>query len=388
MKGYPVIILALFFCGVLNVRFGFQDKTIEYLIHPFPGEEAYATEALPVNFPDSIILDSIYLLRSETGFPAAYYCDILTTVCSDQECLPVNMRLYWTSTGAYLGFKLPFGFPLTKKDHIPFTPDEYSALNNLLADRESVLSEYKIEELVVRDTSIQVDGISSATNKAIQDVTINGAVYTCHQLWHVVNGAIASFISAHTQKEITPAFALKLAENGRTDEITWLLDHVNLSDSSYNGLKQKLATFIATLDYSVSSRILSSLTSTDLKDSVIQHSLLTAYTETTPEIQKIILETLCKAEDLNDRLFSYFSLNLSKIKSYLMPGCLQLLSKQSRIHPATYECITGLLEGDNNFLISKALLFLQQTSEVNNKSKSLLSDYYQTTETGQKDTPQ
>ena len=352
------------------------EKQIAYFIRPFDEDEIKRKTGLVVNFPDSVIRDSIYLLWSKENMPLAYSCNIQTEVCSDKECLLLNIELFWESTGAFLGFKLPPGLPLTKKDHLPFSEEEYSKLSQILADQYSVLSNYKMEDLVVSEQLPKgVDAVSSATVGDIKNVTVPGAVYTCYQLWQIVHGPIARFVADNTLKIMTPDFASRLIDNGRPADIKWLLKQVESQNISYSGLKQDLLQTLASQNYSISYGILNMLTTEDLNNNVIQHLLLDAYCSSDAVLQAEILKKLSNAEQLDEKLFNYFSENLAGSGTHLLVNCLQLLSKQNKVHPAVKDYVSGLLKSDNWYLANKAWQFVENTAAVSEKSQDLVKQY-------------
>ena len=370
-----ILFFSLFIVRVLIFNTS-SEKQIAYFIRPFDENEIAGSTSLPVTFPDSVIKDSIYLLLSEENIPLAYSCSIQTLVCNDKECLPVDITLFWETTGAYLGFKLPLGLPLTKKEHLPFSEEEYVKLNKLLSNHQSVLSNYKRKDLVVSGENLkEVDGVSSATVLEVRNVTVSGAVYTCYQLWQIVNGQIARFVSQHSSQIMTPAFASRLIKKDKPEEILWLLEQVNFKNTVYSELKQDMVQILTGHDYSVAYRILNILDVDDLNSVAIQHSLLDAFNSSSAALKTEIVKKLFMADELDEKLFNYFSENLSSFRSYLLIDCLQLLSKQNRVYPDVVDYVSGLLKSENKYLANKAWQFVNKTSSVSEKSQALVKRY-------------
>ncbi|WP_372935886.1 hypothetical protein [Mariniphaga sediminis] len=376
MKAIVAITIFYTLVRVVTVSPIFRERQIAYFIRPFDESEITVKKRLAFTSTDTVITDSIYMLLSEDGMPLAYSADIHTTVCANNECLPVEIEIFWGPTGAYLGFKLPNGMPLTKEKHIPFSEDEYTQLNKLLANKQSVLLDYEPDELVTpKKNNAEVDGISSATIKEIKNVIVPGAVYTCYQLYKIVNGPIAQFISQNTSKIMTPAFANLLVDSKRKEEIVWLLDRVSLQDGYYLHLKQKLVETINDLDYSISFRIRNCLTQEDLDDTVIQHLLLDAFISSNPVIQLEIMKKLGESNQLDEKLFIYFSKNLRGFNSNILIYSLQLLSKQNHVDPRVLDYVSELLTSKNKYLAARAWLFIEETSAISEKSQTLKKKY-------------
>lgn len=369
-----IIVITIFYTLVRVVTASplFRERQIAYFIRPFDEREIIGKKRLAFTSPDTVITDSIYMLLLGNGMPLAYSANIHTTVCANNECLPVKIEMFWDPTGAYLGFKLPNGMPLTKEKHVLFSEEEYTQLNKLLANKQSVLLDYELDELVTPEKNdTEVDGISSATITEIKNVIVPGAVYTCYQLYKIVNGPIAQFISQNTSKIMTPAFASLLVDSKREEEIAWLLDRTNLQDSDYLHIKQKLVEIMNDLDYSISFRIRNCLTQEDLDDAVIQHLLLDAFISSNPVIQLEIMKKLGESNQLDEKLFNYFSKSLQGFNSNILIYSLQLLSKQNHVDPCVLDYVSELLTSKNKYLAAKAWLFIEETSAVSKRSQVL-----------------
>src|SRR5690606_6788293 len=145
---------------------------------------------------------TVQLQEDSAGNPACYHAYIFTPVCEDNLCKPVYIDLYWDLLGNYLRYEVPLDQPLTKLDHVVFTPEEYVKLDDMLQDPESLLKDYQIEELVESAANArpggEVDAVTGATAKSLQAVVIPGALYTCYTLWHIVHGRVQDTIASAT----------------------------------------------------------------------------------------------------------------------------------------------------------------------------------------------
>ncbi|SEN65126.1 hypothetical protein SAMN05216436_11976 [bacterium A37T11] len=137
------------------------------------------------------------LAFDSVGKPAYYHSSVYTEVCTDSVCKPVFINLYWDLLGNYQRYDFPNGEILTKIDHQPFKEEDYQRLQDILSNENSLLKEFKVEDLIDSSTqrlSDSVDAVTGATNKTIKSEVIDGALYTCYTLWHIVHGRVTDTI--------------------------------------------------------------------------------------------------------------------------------------------------------------------------------------------------
>lgn len=149
---------------------------------------------------DTLLEHQLYLLSDSVGQPRLFYADILTPVCIDGICKPVYIELYWDLTGGYAGYGIYEDKPLTKFDHDAFLPADYEKMNRLLADNNSVLRRKELSDLFddqaenakrIEYQGEKLDAVSGATKKEIKESIVEGALYSCYTLWHLVHGEAA-----------------------------------------------------------------------------------------------------------------------------------------------------------------------------------------------------
>lgn len=144
-----------------------------------------------------IRVDAIY----EEGQITYYSSEVFTPICMDNLCNPIAIELQWDLLGRFLNYVELGDKPLTKFDHQPFELKDYDLLKKILKDKESLLQDYQMEDLV--DTtklvySEEIDGMTGATSKTFADEIVPGAIYTCYTLWHLVNGVIDEVLVHYT----------------------------------------------------------------------------------------------------------------------------------------------------------------------------------------------
>ena len=171
----PVIIL------ILLASFKISTETDVNPLRP----DKFFEKSIKYGLEDSAALMMVYDVDS---LPVYYYQHVITDVCEDKLCKPVDIFLYWDASGSFLGFRTPENMPLTKKDHVEFTNMDYYLLYSILNNPYSSLSKLKYEELttVPANQINKVDGVSGATAIIDKNAIVPGAVYTCYTLWNLV----------------------------------------------------------------------------------------------------------------------------------------------------------------------------------------------------------
>jgi hypothetical protein len=75
----------------------------------------------------------------------------------------------------------------------------------------------------VRDTRHStIDGITGATINEIKGSVVGGAVYSCHTLWHIVNGAVTDSIQKVTRASFSKPLVKKVV-NRQDQELNYFL---------------------------------------------------------------------------------------------------------------------------------------------------------------------
>ena len=166
-----------------------------------PGEKVYEE----VGDGSSIVL---YLVGPSNGFPEYYRGDVFTSVCKNEECPPVRIIFFWDLLGNFDHFELPPNEFLTKINQQPFDEEDYKKLDRILGDRNSWLGDLDINQLSLSlNGPIEaIDGISGATAKEMKSSMIEGAFFTCHTLWTIVNGKLVRAIEENTESIETEEF--------------------------------------------------------------------------------------------------------------------------------------------------------------------------------------
>ena len=176
------------------------DAPLESRVHQIE----LSDPALP-NLPARVY--DVVQTRQPNGFPVGYAMSLVTHVCNDNQCLPVEVTIHWNAVGYFERLEYPPDKPLTKKDHVPFTDQDYAKLDRILKDRTSLLGSWQISFLEkpveARDG---VDAVTAPTPTTVKDSVIEDAAFTSWSLWHWVNGEIVPKLERITGESCTPDY--------------------------------------------------------------------------------------------------------------------------------------------------------------------------------------
>lgn len=190
---------------------------------------AYAQEKEPVFTyqTDRGVDAKIFLAYDSRDLPDFYFCDLFTPICLEDLCNPIEIRLEWDLLGNFRNYHEVKGKEITKFDHVPFEAADHVKLKEILADRESLLRDYRMEDLVDTTRKIyssEIDGLTAATSKTFEDKLVAGAIYTCFTLWHVINGEISERILTHTRSLMSDSLKSKMLLSSNVAYQDFVLD--------------------------------------------------------------------------------------------------------------------------------------------------------------------
>lgn len=198
-----------------------------------------------------IVLDSMnneVLLVLKNGQPNHYVSYIFTPVCNTGECLPVYINIYWDLSGKYQRFDFDDGAILTKLDHVPFTPEDYTLLDEILREPDprflevSKHSEPANPSLSQGDVSPSspspssankvfqtkyemVDGITGSTLPEQTAKFVPGALYTTYTLWGLANDHQQK-MADYTLAQVLPTHRNYLLEHAELNCQDFVLDEL------------------------------------------------------------------------------------------------------------------------------------------------------------------
>ncbi|MFW5877533.1 MAG: hypothetical protein ACOCUP_00330 [bacterium] len=148
---------------------------------------------------DSTFLNDVFFCVTKDS--CYYYSKIRTSVCEDKLCRIVHLKVYWDLAGNYLNFDTIPGLGLTKNNHNPFTEEDYIKIHHTLRNDNSILGEKTKDELLDKSEnrySEKIDGYTGATAKEIKKAVVDGALYSTHTLWNLINEEIRIRLKEYT----------------------------------------------------------------------------------------------------------------------------------------------------------------------------------------------
>ena len=187
------------------------------------------------------------------GAPLHYYAELLTPVCEDSICELLRLEVYWDLLGNYLGFDTIATYPLTKYDHSPFSVADYEKLDVLLKMPSPALESMKLSELVSKEDPANVDAHSGATALEVKNEVVEGAAYSCHVMWHIMNRVGRLEVFKYTKSKLDSRWIEVMLQSANVNYASYLFSNFKENDfKTYQGQIEKL--FVAN-DWAVKSLI-------------------------------------------------------------------------------------------------------------------------------------
>ncbi len=328
-----------------------------------------------IEFNDTIGNDSLFVLRNEDGLPHSYARNILTGVCIDGTCRLLNISLYWTVTGRYLGFRLPEGEFLSKTEHEPFQPKDYQQLHQLLADPFSRLANYQIEELVPKTDEEEVDGVTSATITGIKDFVVENAVYTTYTLWHIVHGLTQQQVENYTQQHLSTELLLKILSSSDQYDVQWGLKNITDQTDWTPDLLDQLFSLVTSNNLTTAKQAIDAIPVDYLEEEASQLRLFSYFDQTTHFSRLRILNKLKQVAILSPSIEAHLANQLPTLNGSAVKAVLELFSAHQLYSAQNEKIVASLLEHDNRFIARKAFQFLDNQPETNKKLKRQLKKF-------------
>ncbi len=251
--------------------------------------EFQETEAFEFSANDSTEAD-IRLLLDTQGNPTFYTSHLITDVCSDGLCKPIDINIYWDLLGNFYQYQTPDDHVLTKFDHIKLTKEDHVRLHEILSDTSSILRDYKVEDMI--DTTIKVqsgilDAVTGATNPTFDGSTVEGAMYTVYALWHFINGNVRKKIYEHTESLVSDSLITHMLRSDNRNYENFIFS--KLSDDQRKEFANEIISLLASKDLYTPHFAISQLTDEVLNDPAHQEAVLHYFDKVSPAVQNTIL---------------------------------------------------------------------------------------------------
>lgn len=357
------------------------QKKIEFYATPTVSLEPDTVLAYAVQFRDTLAGDTLYQVRSAGGIPVSYYRKIHTSVCFDNKCRLLNAIVHWNITGRYLGIELPPGEFLSKKEHEPFTADEYRHLHALLSDANSPLGGFSYNELVPRQTapSEEIDAVSSPTAKHLLEYVVEGAAFTTYKLWHIVYGTTREEVSALTAAQISRMLLVQILHSPVMADKLWGLNHRKLVQGSSPVLRAQLLDLALSPEYNLAERAINAIDSSDLRFGNFQSQWVSRIQAMNHSLQKPAILKMREAPRLDPAVGVMLAEKLSTLSGDLVGTVLDVLAGHALYNPEICSKVADLLSNPNYFISRQAFDFLTgiriQDSSIRKKMENFRKEH-------------
>lgn len=343
------------------------------------GKEPSPQKAFEVYTQDSIRVE-VNLRYDDDQHPKEYTCYVKTPVCKEGLCYLVTVDLYWDLLGNFVKYELPPGEPLTKFDHEEFTEADYEKLNRILADQHSLLGDYRMEDLVdesAERVSEEVDAVTGATRKSVQNAVVEGAVYTAYTLWHLVNGEIAERIPQHTHRLLDEALLKSFLRSDNHHYPYYVLDQ--LSDEQYAAYMPDIIRLIETGSVFSARYAITKIPSEIYGDLRWQLVLVQQFERADYKTQDALLQKLASVA-LRTESLDVLSPQLDQRSEQQLEQILMLLvANPASLSPKTIARLGELAQHSNPIYAKLGYQALQQLAIDNAQAKKALKTYETTT---------
>jgi len=303
-------------------------------------------------------------IRDDRGFPAGYAMDIVAEVCLDGKCKVVKATLYWDAAGGYERIETPPGMPLTKKEHDPFTQDDYARLDEILADRGSVLRDhtlaYLAKEAEAGENAGGVDGASGATPGSVRDAVVEDAAWTTWVLWHYVNGEIVPQLRDITRKSASPAYVRRLFASPNPGKIDFALDLVETDQAGSAQFAGEVLHVVQTGTAHQVERAVRLLDRMTGDKQALYRNLIDSMPRMHPNQMPLVIDFLASQPDLPEETLEHLTRPLDQMPYYPVHLALECLEKRRFFSARTEQDVARLLDHKEFFIARRADEFLSE----------------------------
>lgn len=300
----------------------------------------------------------VHLLLDTTTLYTYWYRRLFTEVCLTGECRPIDIGIYWTARGDYLGVEI-FRENLTKTDHSDFSDFDYLKLESILREEWSPLREFEFEELV-DEKKEGVDATTGATKKVIADASVKDAVYTTYTMWHLIHvgeGEQLALLTYRYLNQNPQLLALSLQQEN-PDYTSFLIRGVATGQIKSDSILTSLV--ISSLNHSdamLKGTAFKAVSSLPLQDETIQNQLANTYSNWPIPDKNLFLQSLAGINLLYPKLYLALSSDLSQPNAWFVSSLVKVLSKSKEQSREVLAKIKEMEKSDNPTLAEAAKEF-------------------------------
>lgn len=257
------------------------------------------------NSKDSLSDNKVIELQDQNGLTIWFGRYFFKDICTTGVCRMVRLWIFWDGTGNYLGIQLDENDPLTKSDHTPFGLQDYTRLDEIMADTVSILKDLRYEDLTVEQKVdkenkgiFEVDGYSSATAPSLKEYVVDDAVFTCYTLWHTVYGETKTYIDGLLQDRINPPYIARLI-NGNSRQQLFALENIRYRNEYFPEFESRILDFITSEDKNIAEKSLSLITPEYLSNPEKQPGFVGLIQDARPAIKYEIIYKMQSVDDVS-----------------------------------------------------------------------------------------
>ena len=303
----------------------------------------------------------------ERGFPVGYSMSFTTHVCNDKQCLPVDVTMMWDALGYYSGLTYPPAKPLTKKEHVPFTPADYAKLDRILKDRNSILRTWtlafldKPEEPVAVVPGVDgVDALTTPTPTTVKDSVIEGAAYTSWALWRWANGEIVPKLRRITEERCTPEYLKQLLGSEDRRHVDYALAYVTEKHPTEGQFVEDVVRILETGEREQITQAIAFLEKAIPDKQKLYTQLIESCTRMRAADCPMVLQRLADDPDLPSDTLEALTEQVSELPYFPVHLILRMLEQREFTSPAAIANVAALLDSDDFFVARRAYEHLAQ----------------------------
>jgi hypothetical protein len=308
----------------------------------------------------------VFQFRDSRGFPLEYAMSLATHICNDKQCKPVDVILYWDALGYFRRLECSRDKPLTKKEHVPFTAEDYAKLDLILKDRTSILGTWSLEYLEKPVTSAapasdsDLDALSQPTPVTVQESVVKDAVYTSWAMWKWANGEIVGKLRGLTQQRCTPDFLTHALRSEDRNFVDFALQYILEHHPSEAEFAADVFHVLETADREHVALALKFLSNAVRDREALHAQLIDSSTRMKDTYSPMVLRYFSEQPDLPPTTLEGLTQRLDHLPYYQVHLILRLLEQREFSSDRTLEDISRLLEGDNFFVARRASEYLMK----------------------------
>ncbi len=288
-----------------------------------------------------------------------WYRRLFTEVCLTGECRPIDIGIYWTGDGKYLGIEV-FGENLTKTDHSDFSDFDYRKLESVLRDEWSPLREFEFDELL-DEKKEGVDAATGATKKVIADASVKDAVYTTYTMWHLIHVGEGEQLALLTYRYLNknPRTLSASLRNETPEYLAFLLDGV--ASGSLAISPRIVSVILKGLNHpnvSLKSSAFKAIGVLPLDSPEVQSEIASAYKQWAIPDKNRFLQSASGLGTLHEKLYETLAADLEQNNDWFLSSLIPVLAASKVQLPEIIEKIKKLEKSGNPQLEDTARKFL------------------------------